>query len=212
MKTELKYNPKTEVLVLRACRSDLTSRNGFIWKNKHVKAPDWSPSPTCGQGLHGWLNGQGDTTVWSHEPEDKWLILAVKKNTVVDLQGKVKFPTARKLFVGTRDEAATLLASLLPGVPVMYATATAGYKGTATAGYKGTATAGYKGTATAGYKGTATAGDEGTATAGNYGAIQIKWWDSSTSRYRISTAYVDEDGIEANTAYKLNDNHQFVRA
>ena len=196
MKTELRYNPKTEVLVLRACRADLTSRNGFSWKNKHVKAPDWSPSPTCGQGLHGWLNGQGDATVWVHEPGDKWLILAVKKSAVVDLRGKVKFPSARKLFVGTCAEAATLLASLLPGVPVMYATATAGYKGTATAGDSGTATA----------------GDSGTATAGNYGTIQIKWWDSNASRYRIATAYVGEDGIEAGTAYKLDDDHQFVKA
>jgi len=196
MKPEIKYNPKTECLVLRACREDLTSRDGFSWKAKHVKAPDWSPTPSCGQGLHGWLEGQGDPDVWEHRDSDKWLILAVKKRTVVDLGGKVKFPAAHKLYVGSRDEATTLLASLLPGIAVMFATATAGYRGTATAGGCGTATAGDCGTATAGYRGT----------------LQIKWWDTKASRYRIATAYVGEEGIEANVSYKLDENHQFVRA
>ena len=210
--TELKYNPKTECLVLRACSEDLTSRDGFSWKAKHVKAPDWSPTPSCGQGLHGWLEGQGDPSAWEHRDSDKWLILAVKKRTVVDLGGKVKFPAARKLYIGSRDEVTTLLASLLPGVAIMFATATAANYGTATAGYKGTATAGDKGTATAGNYGTATAGYKGTATAGDYGTLQIKWWDTKASRYRIATAYVGEEDIKANVSYKLDENHQFVRA
>ncbi|WP_374492781.1 hypothetical protein [Brachymonas sp.] len=97
-------------------------------------------------------------------------------------------------------------------------TATAGYKGTATAGDLGTATAGDKGTATAGYKGTATAGDLGTATAGNSGTatagetgeLRIRYWDYKAERYRTAIAYVGEDGIEAGTAYRLDDNHKFV--
>jgi hypothetical protein len=35
----------------------------------------------------------------------------------------------------------------------------------------------------------------------------IKWWDGN--RYRVAIAYVGEDGIEANTAYRLDDQQQF---
>ncbi|VFT55008.1 Ice nucleation protein [Pseudomonas aeruginosa] len=91
-------------------------------------------------------------------------------------------------------------------------TATAGYKGTATAGNEGTATAGYKGTATAGDWGTATAGNEGTATAGKKGEIQIRYWDEKTERYRTVIGYIGEDGLEPGVAYKLDDNHRFVKA
>ncbi|SPA44637.1 DUF7666 domain-containing protein [Cupriavidus taiwanensis] len=93
-----------------------------------------------------------------------------------------------------------------------YGTATAGYKGSATAGNYGTATAGDEGTATAGYKGTATAGYKGTATAGDGGEIRIRWYDHTASRYRTAIAYVGEDGIEANVAYRLDENQKFIRA
>ena len=56
--------------------------------------------------------------------------------------------------------------------------------------------------------GTATAGHRGTATAGDGGTLQIKWWDGN--RYRISTAYVGEDGILTNTKYQLGATGKFV--
>jgi hypothetical protein len=84
-------------------------------------------------------------------------------------------------------------------------TATAGYGGTATAGDRGTATAGYGGTATAGDRGTATAGDRGTATAGDRGTLQIRYYDFAAGRYRLTTGYTGENGIEPNKKYKLNE-------
>ncbi len=91
-----------------------------------------------------------------------------------------------------------------------YGTATAGDGGTATAGSHGTATAGYCGTVTAGNYGTATAGDYGTATAGDGGILVIKYYDGN--RYRLATVYVGENGILPNTPYRLDDNHNFVKA
>ncbi|MDS9522734.1 hypothetical protein RME12_33070, partial [Pseudomonas aeruginosa] len=93
-----------------------------------------------------------------------------------------------------------------------WGTATAGDWGTATAGNEGTATAGNEGTATAGDWGTATAGNEGTATAGKKGEIQIRYWDEKTERYRTVIGYIGEDGLEPGVAYKLDDNHRFVKA
>ena len=89
-------------------------------------------------------------------------------------------------------------------------TATAGDAGTATAGYGGTATAGDYGTATAGYHGTATAGYGGTATAGYGGILNLVHWDGR--RRRIATAYVGEDGIQANVPYRLDERGVFVEA
>jgi hypothetical protein len=89
-------------------------------------------------------------------------------------------------------------------------TATAGTRGTATAGTRGTATAGTRGTATAGTRGTATAGTRGTATAGYAGTIVIKYYDGS--RMRLKIGYVGEDGIAANTRYKLSDKFTFIPA
>jgi hypothetical protein len=91
-------------------------------------------------------------------------------------------------------------------------TATAGALGTATAGYRGTATAGALGTATAGYRGTATAGYSGTATAGYSGEIRVRYWDAKAERYRTVIGYVGEGGIEANVAYRLDDEHRLVKA
>ena len=192
---------KTESLVLRCCRADMTSYGGFVWKKKGVvKAPDWKKNRDCGNGLRGWLSGQGHYDAWSASSDDLWMVVAVKTKDIIDLNGKVKFPAARVLYVGKREIATGLIVAHCPASKVIY--------GTVTAGDYGTATAGYGGTATAGYGGTATAGEGGTATAGEGGILQIKAWDAL--RYRIIIGYVGENGLVAGTQYKLDEHAQFV--
>ena len=234
---------KKTALVLRCCAPDMTSRNGFKWPGvgEEAIAPDWIKNTECGNGLHGWLYGQGDHSsadYWQREGA-KWLVIEVDESSIVMLGGKCKFPRGVVRFVGEKHEAAAYLiehelraanvavigASLTVGdaQTVMvgalgtatagaFGTATAGYSGTATAGYSGTATAGAFGTATAGDRGTATAGDSGTATAGDRGELRIRWYDNKANRYRTAVAYVGENGIEPNVPYRLNENHEFVRA
>ena len=231
----VKKTAKVETsLVLRSCRSDMSSQNGFVWPGVGERAvcPDWIDNKNCGNGLHGWLYGQGDATANSYLDEDsKWLVVEVETASVVMLGGKVKFPRGIVRFVGDKAGAAAYIieheerarsvavigASLIVGdgqacIVGYSGTATAGYSGTATAGDSGTATAGYRGTATAGYRGTATAGYSGTATAGDRGEIRVRWWDDKNERYRTVIGYVGEDGIEPNVAYKLDDNHKLVKA
>ncbi|NII73217.1 hypothetical protein FHW84_001786 [Dyella sp. SG562] len=246
-----KAAPKVETsLVLRVCREDFTSHSGFVWPSEvgaEVLAPDWKENNNCGNGLHGWLYGQGDVTCVDHweRAGAKWLVLEVESATIVMLGGKVKFPRAVVRFVGDRQGAAAFVlehesrakAENLIGHAVHVGdgqvaavgslgtatagdsgtatagdsgTATAGYRGTATAGYRGTATAGDSGTATAGDSGTATAGDSGTATAGDSGELRIHWWDAKAERYRTQIAYVGENGIKPNVAYRLNEKREFV--
>ena len=172
------------VLVLRCCRADMTSHGGFRWpESGPVEAPDWSPIAECGQGLHGWLWGEGDVTAAGnvHElPDARWLVVRVLVADIVDLHGKVKYQRGEVVLCGTASEATDyILAHGGTGRAIIRATATAGYAGTATAGYAGT--------------------------------IQLSLWDAAARRRRIITGYIGEDGLEPGVAYVLDDAGEFVR-
>jgi len=178
-------------LVLRTCSEDMSSKNGFVWPGvgKVATAPDWIANEECGNGLHGWLYGQGDHSCSSYlGATSKWLVVEVEESGIVMLGGKCKFESGVVRFVGAKADASAYIianeprsatvavigASLIVGdsqavIVGAFGTATAGDSGTATAGDSGTATAGDRGTATAGDRGTATAGYRGTATAGYRG-------------------------------------------
>jgi hypothetical protein len=196
----------TTALVLRVCGPKGESHGGFVWPlepGSVAKAPDWSKRKECGQGLHGWLYGQGDhscTDRWGNEGA-QWLVVEVESDSIIELGGKVKFPEGIVRFAGDAKSATDYLWEHEPrsrAVAVIGAcraekqdgavvavgalgTATAGDSGTATAGYSGTATAGDSGTATAGYSGTATAGDSGTATAGDSGTATAGYSGTATA-------------------------------
>ena len=181
--------------ILRTMDKDGRSHGGFQWNLEiggETVAPDWSPRAECGNGLHGFLNGQGDGSLANWESDAIWAVVSTT-GEVVDLGGKVKFERGTTEFVGDLAGAAKFLSDL----------------GINNAVIGGTATAGYRGTATAGNGGTATAGDYGTATAGNGGALIIEYSDGI--RPRVLVGYVGEDGIKPNVAYKISDG-KFVEA
>ena len=71
---------KSIALVLRTCRSNLTSRDGFQWADVGgtTVAEDWVKNTNCGNGLHGWLFGAGDHNCSDYLAEDsKWMVLEV---------------------------------------------------------------------------------------------------------------------------------------
>jgi len=161
---------KKKVLVLRTCRADMSSSFGFVWpESGYVEAPDWKPTDECGNGLHGWLWGEGSGGLGNWEHDAKWLVVKVDADRVIDLEGKVKFPSGEVVFCGSRLDATNYLVKRAPGKAVIGATVVVGDRGTAMAGDYGTAMAGDYGMATVGHHGTATAGDYGMATAGSYG-------------------------------------------
>jgi hypothetical protein len=189
--------PAGKVLLMRTCAADMSSRNGFIWPGlgEVAVAPDWKPTKACGNGLHGLLWGEGKGELLAIDSVDaKWLVVEADAADVVDLEGKVKVPRARVVFIGDRASVPTYMAlHAPPGKSIVRGTATAGYRGTATAGDSGTATAGYSGTATAGDRGTATAGDRGTATAGDRGTATAGDRGTATAGYR-GTATAGDSG------------------
>jgi hypothetical protein len=217
--------PAGHALVLRCCAPDMGSKNGFVWPGvgEVAEASDWKKNRECGNGLHGWLYGQGDhgcSDYW-HSEGAKWLVVEVEESTIVMLGGKCKFPRGVVRFVGAKHEAAAFIVTHEPRAKSVAVighvsavgdgeVAAVGALGTATAGDSGTATAGALGTATAGDSGTATAGYSGTATAGYSGTICIRYWDAKAERYRTKVGYIGEDGLKPDTAYRLDDEHRFA--
>jgi len=189
------------VLVLRTCNADMTSCGGFKWpKRGPVKCPDWSPTKACGNGLHGFLWGEGNGSLANFSADAKWLVVKVASDSVVDLAGKVKFPRGTVVFCGDRLSATNYIAAVRPGAIV---------GGTSTSGNYGTSTSGDYGTSTSGDRGTSTSGNHGTSTSGYRGTIVIKWHDGS--RYRLAVGYVGEGGILPNVPYVVVDGKIVVK-
>lgn len=201
---------KNTALVLRTCKSDLTSRGGFQWADVGgtTVAEDWIENKECGNGLHGWLFGSGDHSYSNYlDADSKWMVLEVDLKSIVMLGEKCKFPKAKTVFVGDKKSATDYLIANEPrakNVSVIGASLEVGDNGSVLVGALGTATTGESGTATA--------GESGTATTGESGEIRIQYWDTKAERYRTIIGYIGEDGLKADTAYKLDENHKFVEA
>ena len=186
--------PPLHSLVLRACHSTMESSRGFYYPlSGEVSAPDWEATAECGHGLHGWLWGEGlvreSGAEWAFSEENvKWLVLQVLTSSLIDLNGKVKFPSATVVFVGDRKEATDFIQKYAPSSVRAIIGAFV----------------------TTGERGTSTSGDGGTSTSGEKGTLCIKRYDRSSQRYRMETAYVGESGILPNTPYKLDENGKFV--
>jgi len=178
--------PAGKALCLRTNNEDMTSYNGFRWPDSgYVTAPDWQPTPECGNGLHGLLWGDGDASLLNWDATAKWLVVEIDADSAINLDGKVKFPNCVVVHVGNRHSAATFIAPFVP-------------PGTKVIG----------GTATAGDRGTATAGIGGTATAGDGGSIIIQRWNGK--RYKYECAEVGEGGLTPNQPYRLDNDGEFV--
>lgn len=196
---------------LRTCNADMTSRNDFKWPTKgYVEAPDWEPTEKCGNGLHGFLDGEGAGHLADWSPEAKWLVGEIIGDHIY-LGRKIKFRAANVLLTGTRREATDFLQSLGVKGAIMGATVTGGNFATVTGGDFATVTGGYQAKVIGGDYAIVTGGDFATVTGGfgsivtgGFGAILIV---KRLNMYRpqFEVAYVGEDGIKSNTPYKFVD-------
>ena len=179
--------------LLKTVAADGAADGDFVWPlevGAEVTAPDWDPTPVCGGGLHGLLDGRGNGSLINWSTDAVWIVAEIPDDeTVVDLDGKVKVRRCIVRHVGDKTSAPEFLAAHGHTEGVVYGTATAGVSGAATAGDYGTATAGVSGTATAGERGT----------------IIIAWWDSELGRRRWVVGEVGIDGIVADTPYRVVD-------
>jgi hypothetical protein len=168
--------------VLRVCKPDLTSHNGFKWpQSGPVSAPDWDPSPKCGGGLHGWAMGEGDASSqdYSSDPNAKYLVVRVRTTEIVALGGKVKFPRGTVVYCGDAPGAAAKILRKHPRAACHwamvtggnYATVTGGNWAKVTGGHSAKVTGGDGATVTGGYGAMVTGGNYATVTGGNYATV-----------------------------------------
>jgi len=211
--------------IIRTVREDFTSYKNFQWpKSGQVKAYDFKPASECGNGLHGLRIGQQDPGKWYGD--GIVLLLKVPASTIIDLEdnSKCKFPECKIVMSGNMNEITNYLYKKNINIEGLYrrsqisnksekwigggySTLTAGYNSTLTAGDRSTLTAGDRSTLTAGYGSTLTAGDNSTLTAGKGSTLTCRYWDGN--KYRLATAYVGENDIKPNQAYKVNNKGEF---
>ena len=216
MATKKATKPQT-ALVLRCCAADMSSKNGFIWPGvgETATAPDWKDDGECGHGLHGWLYGQGDhgTSDYATLSDAKWLVVEVVLSEVRMLGGKCKFPSGIVRFVGAMSESAKYIIEHEPQskrVAVIGAVLECGEGGVLQGGALSVLTGGDSATMTGGNYAKMTGGDSAKMTGGNSAVMHFQYWDGK--RNRTVVAYVGEDGIKPNVAYKLDSNHKIVEA
>ena len=221
-----------EAYILRTCAADMTSRDGFVWPREgKIAARDWAATASCGNGLHGFLWGEGDGSLADWRANAVWVVARVEQ--WIDLGDKVKFPDAEVIFAGSRHDATGRIIEIGARGAVIGCTLTGGYGSTLTGGYRSTLTGGYGSTLTGGHgstltggdrstltggdgstltggdgstltggdRSTLTGGDRSTLTGGEYSTLTGKWLDGL--RYRIAVAYVGEGGIEPGVAYRI---------
>ena len=183
-----------DAYVLRTCAADMTSYGGFVWPREGVvEAPDWQPTADCGRGLHGFLWGEGDGSLADWSRDAVWIVSRI--NEWIDLDGKVKFPRAEVVFSGSREDATAKIRELGANGAVIGSTLTGGHGSILTGGRGSTLTGGDY---------SALTGGRGSILTGGDGSILcLSWRDGN--RHRIVVAYVGEDGVKADTAYRLRD-------
>ena len=181
-------------LYLRTTDKDGKAYGGFQWPlevGAIVTAPDWEPTAKCGNGLHGLLNGEGEASHLSADADAIWWI--VEADSAVDLSGKHKFQTCRVVAFGKREDITPMMRRISGGA-VHYLIEAGGYRSTLTGGDMSTLTG----------------GDGSTLTGGDMSTLIFLRWING--RRRVLTAYVGEDGIEANKAYRADDAFTGVEA
>ena len=190
----------SRVYLLRSCNANFSSEHdrSFVWPSTvgaEVEPRAWDPTPECGNGLHGFVRGEGDSSLADWSESAQWLVFSADPADVIDLQGKkAKVRVARVEHVGQgatgQDRRLDCLAYL----------DRIGQCGPMAMGVM----------RQGGDRSTLTGGDYSTLTGGDYSTLSAKWWDGR--RYRITIGYVGEGGIEAGKAYRLNGEGKFVPA
>jgi len=180
----LECSPTEICFLLRTCDEDLKSRGDFQWPSSGlVSVPDWDPKPECGNGLHGLLSGEGDGSLLSKKNTAKWMVIAVVKSEVVQIDSKVKVPKAYVVFVGSKKDATDMIVKLCPGSACAFATVTSGEYGHSISGYSGHSTSRDYGHSTSGYYGRSTSGYSGHSISGDLGHSTSGYSGRSTSGY-----------------------------
>ena len=187
--------------IIRTVDNDYTSYNNFQWpKSGQVKADDFKPTSECGNGLHGLRIGQQKPGTWYGD--GIVLLLQVPASTIIDLEDndKCKFPECKIVMSGNMNEITNYLYKKNINIEGLYRRTQLSNKSEKWIG-------GDFSKLTAGDDSTLTAGNQSTLTAGDGSRLSCEYWDGN--KMRLATAYVGENDIKPNQAYKVNNKGEF---
>jgi hypothetical protein len=89
---EMDLNRPTS-LILRTCKQDGTSYNGFRWPEEGFVKPDGFDGDQHGRGLYGWLHGEGERSYgYGDEPGARWLVVETYGDVICDCGSKAVYP------------------------------------------------------------------------------------------------------------------------
>jgi hypothetical protein len=184
----------------------MTSHGDFRWpKRGRVEAPDWKPTVECGNGLHGLLWGEGDGTLLNWSDDAVWQVVGLTADELaatVDLGGKVKFPSGTVVHTGDQKSATDNITARGARGPVVGCFRAGGNNSTVSGGYRSTVSGGDRSTVSG--------GDGSTVSGGDGSTLSVHLWDGQY--VRIAVAYVGENGIKPNVAYRVNERGEWEEA
>ena len=91
-------------MILRSCNADFTSEYdlSFQWPNQigaEVFPKIWDPNSTCGNGLHGFMGGEGDSYLADWSDSAQWIVFT--GDIMVNIHdAKVKTNKATIVYIG----------------------------------------------------------------------------------------------------------------
>lgn len=180
---QMEQTEEGRVLLLRSCRADFTAHGGYRWPNEvgaECRPERWDPRPVCGDGLHGFLHGEGDAGLADWSETAQWLVFSAATADMVVIDScKAKVAVARIEYVGKGENAGDRLRDCLAFM------AAAGQLGALAMGV-------------------VREGGAGSTLTGGYGSTLIfRWYDYVAGRWRLATAEIDT--LKAKTPYTVKD-------
>ena len=229
--------PENKILVLRTCtRNDqgqLTGYGGFPWpESGPVTAPErwnpeWGKQPDdlilgygldiqCGGGLHGISEIDDDWGMLNWDIGAQAMIVATDATKLIRVGAKIKFQfgiVERLVSLAqgicqmfcTKERIDKLVESIKSDCPDYSQLAASGHSSqlAASGDYSKLAASGHSSVVIA-------ASPNSSAKAGNNGVIALSWSDGT--RPRITVGYIGENGIKADTTYKLDNQGNLIEA
>ena len=212
-----------DALMLRTTGPHGEAHEGFVWPRvlgAIVRPVRWDLAPTCGDGLHGLLDGLGDNALLSSDPAALWWVVGVRLDEVVRIDDdKVKAPRAKVVYFGGMPGAYKSIIRNMHRAAHAATTDDGAHAATTGDGASAATTGDWAHAATTGDGASAaTTGDWAVAAAlgaralvkaGRGGAICAVRRDHAGKLLAIRATMIGQDGTKPGVWYRLNEKDEF---
>jgi hypothetical protein len=205
MKPHQYTNAEGNVLILKRINKSRIGYGNFLYPTgigSKIICSSWSPTPTCGEGIHGWPWGFGLGEGIDYDiSNDIWLVLSDTPENIVgelDCGWKCKAKEPTIIFEGSFRDAISIVTIKWPEIVASMSLAASGKDSKLAASGDGSNLA-----ASGNESICMVAGVSGAAMVGKNGSLVLTYWDGK--RFRHVIGYEGEDNIRPNTFYHIKD-------